>query len=296
MSARVSTSSSGSCGSRRRRGGGRWENASRACPPSSRSSPSPVPGSGHVPLPASGLLDPVLAEAQEREVIVLDPLRKAQVSSSSSGRTGGGDSRRSAGCSGEAARASHSSLRPRPGRHRSRTHLLGHRVEHLALGLAIGLDVDDRLDDGVLAVALAADGTQPSRRPSPVRRKRIHGVDGEWFVYPRPLSTMRTESTRNGMSSVTISTMVWVDCQPCCSTWGCRPAPSAYRGPPAGEVQVRRRGAVEIVRRALGEVVGRDARVVLGDEGQTRSRSSPLTRSRASAATSSINSMCCVFG
>ena len=37
---------------------------------------------------------------------------------------------------------------------------------------------------------------------------------------PRALTSMRVESTRNGMSSVTISSTVWVDCQPCSSKSG----------------------------------------------------------------------------
>ena len=48
---------------------------------------------------------------------------------------------------------------------------------------------------------------------------------------PQPcrLSSMLTESTRNGMSSVTTSTTVWLDCQPCCSDEGVN---SRMRGVP----------------------------------------------------------------
>jgi len=39
--------------------------------------------------------------------------------------------------------------------------------------------------------------------------------DRELDPYPRRESSMPTESTKNGMSSVTTSTIVFLDCQPC---------------------------------------------------------------------------------
>ena len=41
-----------------------------------------------------------------------------------------------------------------------------------------------------------------------------------WIPYPRRESSMPTESTKNGMSSVTTSTIVFVDCQPCSASPG----------------------------------------------------------------------------
>ncbi len=41
-----------------------------------------------------------------------------------------------------------------------------------------------------------------------------------WTPYPRRFSSIETESIRNGLSSVTISTAVWVDCQPWVSNRG----------------------------------------------------------------------------
>ena len=58
------------------------------------------------------------------------------------------------------------------------------------------------------------------RRPSSSRRTAMTG----WMIRctPKPprFSSIVTESMRNGMSSVTISTAVCVDCQPSTSNCG----------------------------------------------------------------------------
>ena len=46
------------------------------------------------------------------------------------------------------------------------------------------------------------------------------GWTSTWMPASRRLSSMLTESTRNGMSSLTISIAVCGDCQPCCSNVG----------------------------------------------------------------------------
>ena len=46
------------------------------------------------------------------------------------------------------------------------------------------------------------------------------GCTSTWMPASRRLSSMLTESTRNGMSSLTMSIAVCGDCQPCCSNVG----------------------------------------------------------------------------
>ncbi|MCA1853044.1 MAG: hypothetical protein LC647_11795 [Beggiatoa sp.] len=69
---------------------------------------------------------------------------------------------------------------------------------------------------------------------------------------------------------MTISTTVWVDCQPCSSKPGFRVVDPELElgGPPLPhEAEVRERGAVEVRDLALTEVLGRDAGIVPADEG-----------------------------
>ena len=56
--------------------------------------------------------------------------------------------------------------------------------------------------------------------PAAFRRTAITGWMIRWTPQPCRFSSMLTESIRNGMSSVTISTAVWVDCQPWSSKRG----------------------------------------------------------------------------
>ena len=90
--------------------------------------------------------------------------------------------------------------------------------------LGVALPVDLEVHEGFEA-HLAAVGGRPIRAPpravpSASRRTGTTGWMVMWIKSPSRLSAMLTESTRNGMSSVTTSTTVWVDCQPCCSTCG----------------------------------------------------------------------------
>ena len=146
-------------------------------------------------------------------------------------------------------------------------HLRAHRVEHLLLGLAVGLDVDDRFDDGPFrlvverkerfgAVAVAAAQAhhrmddEVARVPAPVQH-HPHRVDEERHVVGDDL-----DDGVGRLPAVLLDLRV-VDPD----------LRRAGRAPP-GEVEVRRRRAVEVVRIAFGEVVGRDPRVVVGDEGE----------------------------
>ena len=59
-----------------------------------------------------------------------------------------------------------------------------------------------------------------SSRPSSSRRTRMIGRITRWIALPFRVTSIETESTRNGMSSTTVSTTVCGDSQPCSSTLG----------------------------------------------------------------------------
>ena len=257
--------------------------------------PEPRPRLRHEPVTASGALDSIIAEPQEREVVVLDPFEEGAhlVELVAIDRR----RRRLQIFDAPAQLLAHAApiLDRHPDVVERGTNLHCYRIEHLLLGLAIDLDVDDRLDDG--SFACIVDGEErvdaavlPPAKPHhgvnyEVARVRAavqhhaHRVDQERHVVGDDLD--------DGMGRLPAVLLDLGVVDPDLRLPG--------RAPP-GEVEVRRRGAVEIVRLAFGEVVGRGARVVPVTNARTRSRSSPLTRSRASAATSSISSICCVFG
>ena len=56
--------------------------------------------------------------------------------------------------------------------------------------------------------------------PVMVRRTTSWGCMTRWIVVPPRARKLVTESTRNGMSSVTTSMTVWPEAQPCSSTVG----------------------------------------------------------------------------
>ncbi len=62
-------------------------------------------------------------------------------------------------------------------------------------------------------------GSTPINVPS-ARFTRMIGWTIRWSVSPWRFTSIVTESTRNGMSSLTISMIVCVDCQPCSWTLG----------------------------------------------------------------------------
>ena len=215
----------------------------------------------------SGLLDPEFAEPQEREVVVLDPLEEGAGLLELLGM----DERRR-----------RPQFRDAPAKllahrdpvvHRGAdvveraAHLRLDRVEHLGLGLAIGLEVDDRLDDGALARVVDGKERLDAAVLSPAEAQ--HGVDHEVARVPAAVHdhAHRVDQERHvvgddledgmGRLPAVLLDLGVVD-----------PDLRRARRAPPGEVEVRRRGAVEILRLALGEVLGRDPGVVPGDEGK----------------------------
>ncbi|MNL06779.1 hypothetical protein D3C87_1274270 [compost metagenome] len=63
---------------------------------------------------------------------------------------------------------------------------------------------------------------RPTRRIVPLASRQMlkTGWMVEWSVRPSRLISIVIESTRNGMSSLTISMIVWSECQPCSSSFG----------------------------------------------------------------------------
>ena len=227
---------------------------------------------GHVAVairgvPAPGALHAVGGEPEEREVVVLDPLEE-----------GAGlrqllrvDRRRRGPQVRDAAAKLLAHRRPvlHRGPHvvEGGVHLRAHRVERLLIGLTVGLDVDDRLDDGPVrlvvereerldAVAVAAAHAhhrmddEVARVPAAVHH-HPHRVDQERHVVGDDL-----DDGVGRLPAVLLDLRV-VD-----------PDLRRAGGAPPGKVQVRRRRAVEVGRTAFREVVGRDPRVVAGDEGE----------------------------
>ena len=86
------------------------------------------------------------------------------------------------------------------------------------LRLAHDLRVEERLELRVLGRRV--EGQDIEELPRFVAAHADDRVDDEVDAAPRRLSSMLTESTRNGMSSLTISTTVCVDVQPCSSSCG----------------------------------------------------------------------------
>ncbi len=69
-----------------------------------------------------------------------------------------------------------------------------------------------------------------ARRPARSRRTASTGCTIVWIDSPQPFSTTASESTRNGMSSVTTSTTVRGDCQPSRDRSGLKTRTSARPG------------------------------------------------------------------
>ena len=81
------------------------------------------------------------------------------------------------------------------------------------------------------------------------------------------MTSVVTESTTNGMSSVTMSTTVCGEPKPCSSKSGEYTRTAGFtRRPVEGQGQVRHRGAVQVVHVPGREVVAGDVPVVLPDE------------------------------
>ena len=229
--------------------------------------PEPGPRLGHESGAAPGAFDAICAEPEEREMVVLDPFEEGahlfQLLAIDRRR------RRLQIRDVPAQRLAHAApvLDRSPDVVERGAHLRRHRVEHLLLGLAIGLDADHRLDDGSLAGFV--DGTDRNDAAVFPAMEPHHGVDHEMARVPAPVQDHAHRVDQEGhvvgddlddgmgrLPAVLLDPRV-VD-----------PDLRRARRTPPGEVEVRRRGAVEIARLAFGEVVGRDARVIPGDEGQ----------------------------
>ena len=77
---------------------------------------------------------------------------------------------------------------------------------------AVDLDVHERLEP---AAEDSPGADTDSSSPAASRTVRSTGWITRCRVRPWRFTSIVTESTRNGMSSLTISTTVWVLCQPC---------------------------------------------------------------------------------
>ena len=171
-------------------------------------------------------------------------------------------------------------------------HLADHALEVLLelaqpalVRLPHHLGVDDGLADRALLERLGRAAGSRCSRPSASRRTESTGWMIRWTPQPRRFSSMLTESMRNGMSSVTISTAVCVDCQPC--VLEARVVDAHLRRPGralAREVEVAERQAVEVERVALGHVLRRDPAVELAGErlGELGVGAARAARARAS--------------
>jgi hypothetical protein len=85
--------------------------------------------------------------------------------------------------------------------------------------VAVDLDVQARLGDLALA-RRGVGGSTSARSPAASRTTRMTGWMRTWMPDPRAPSSIVTESTMNGMSSVTISTTVCGEVHACCSNSG----------------------------------------------------------------------------
>ena len=220
----------------------------------------------HEPFDAAGALHTAGAVAKEGEMIVLDPFEKrlhlVPVPA--------GDRRRQrvefldAGAHPLAHAAPVLHRDPHIAEHGE--HLGRYRIERFLLGLAGGLDMDERLDAASLAVCVlhGKDRADAPLLPSLHAHHRVddevarmaaavqhhaHGIDQERHVVGYDL-----DDGVGGLPAVLLDLGV-VD------------ADLGLAGSaPAGEVEMRRRCAVQVFRPALDQIFQRGARIVEGDE------------------------------
>ena len=208
----------------------------------------------------------VVALAEQREVVVGEPVQEGEVL----GQVVGPDRRRAAGCSwldgvddrlahrlpvldrgahvAEGCAAARRAVRPdAPGR-------CGGRPRH-GSAIRAGHPASSRRR------------AMPTIRWPASRCTRITGCMIRCIVSPWRFTSIVIESTRNGMSSLTISITVCVDCQPCLLQP--RVVHAQLRRAAredAREMPVRQRRAVQVGQRAFQQVFGRDLAVVLARE------------------------------
>ena len=142
----------------------------------------------------------------------------------------------------------------------------------LRVGLPVDLDVDPGLRRRRPAarsrgLRVVDRSRTSSRAPVTSRRTTNCGCTTRWMAWSCRDSSAVTESTRNGMSSVTISTTVCPIDQPCSSTDGVNTRTLATPGGRCdGQLPVHERGAGEVDGIAVAQVLQRGVLVVPGEE------------------------------
>ena len=203
----------------------------RRAPPATSAGAAWLPGSRRMPRP--GALDreqhvfaavangAVLAIAEEGEVVIRGPaqeflqLERALRHPPASARAAS-----SPAMVVHASRASPTSRARRRERRAARSSTaVGHARHFLGVGAAVDLEVHERLD----ATACAGSGFFVHARAHDHRRRGRPAAPDASTACTRlsqEAIAMVTESTRNGMSSVSTCTTVWVDSQPCSARFG----------------------------------------------------------------------------
>ena len=129
-----------------------------------------------------------------------------------------------------------------------------------------------------------AAGATPVSVPSAARATVTIGWMMRCSVSPWRLTSIVTESTRNGMSSLTISTIVCVDCQPCSSIVGLNTRTFARPGSRLrAKFQCDSAAPYRSASCALGEILGVDLAVVRRARTPRACRAAPAPPWRARA-------------
>ena len=209
------------CGSRAlaRTSGGSVPNDAETCW-SARRMPEPGAGHGDEGVLAVDAAQVVLAVAQEREVVVGQPAQQLPgLGDLLVGDSGGGIGREVVGD----AQSGLAHLRPvLDGLAYVAEHPPQRRLERSCLARALTRSISTCIHDSratwspvgvALGVGVLGSRTS-SRSPVIVRRTSSCGWTTRWMPGTAWLIALVTESTRNGMSSVTTSTTVWPAAQP----------------------------------------------------------------------------------
>ena len=207
--------------------------------------PEPRPRHRHVAFTTSGrvvrgLLDPVLAEAQEREVVVPDPLQEGAGLLDLLGVERRRRRRKQIRDAAAQPLAHAFPVLDRGADVVERgAHLGRDCVERLGLGLAIGFEADERLDDGALARVLAGQQRLDAAVLRPA--KAHHGVDDQVARVPAAVQDHphRVDQERHVVGD-DLDDGVGRPASRAARPGGCRPAASAS---PAGAAGPRLRCA-----------------------------------------------------
>ena len=218
------------------------------------------------PCRAAGALQAAGAVAEEGEMVVLDPFQEGL---HLPGVPASGERRQRVELLDAPA---HPLAHAAPVLHRSPyvaehgEHFIRDRIEHRRFRLAVGLDMDERLDGGPFAVRTlhGEDGVdvaipapadahhgmddEVARVAAPVQH-HAHGVDHERHVVGDDL-----DDGVGGLPAMLLDLgVVGADLR-------------LARRAPAGEIEMRHRRAVQVVRPAFDQVFRRGARIIEGDE------------------------------